>query len=76
MPTETGSYTAPILANDAQTYGHKQRRNTNSSTNNLGTSPSDSTSDSIEKTTFDGFSYDWESIFPRYDPEDPNWEDP
>ncbi len=33
-------------------------------------------SDSIERTTFDGFPYDWESVFPGYNPKDLNWEDP
>ncbi len=41
-----------------------------------GTSPSDSTNASIGRTTSDGFQYDWESVFPGYNPEDANWEDP
>ncbi len=75
-PTATGSYSTPIPANDAQIYGHEQKRSTDSSASNSSTSPSDSTSDFIGRTNFDDFQYDWESIFPGYDPDNPNWEDP
>ncbi len=76
--TQTGieSYSVPIQASDAQTYGHEQKRSSDSSTSNSSTSPSDSTSDFIGRTTFDGFQYDWESVFPGYNPKDANWEDP
>ncbi len=44
--------------------------------NDLDSSHSDSTSDSIEKTIPNVFSYNWESVFLGYNPEDVNWEDP
>ncbi len=75
-PTETGSYSAPIQAADAPTYGPEQRRSIDSSASDLSTSLSDSTNTSIERTIFDGFQYDWESVFLGYNPEDANWEDP
>ncbi len=76
MPTETGKYSGPIPVNDAQTYGHEQRRSTDSSVNDSTSLPSDWTSDFIGKTTFEAFPYDWDSVFPGYNPEDANWEDP
>ncbi len=76
MPTKIGKYSAPIPVNDAQTYGHEQRRNTDSSANSSSALPSDLMNASIRRTTFDDFQYDWESVFPGYNPEDANWEDP
>ncbi len=43
---------------------HEQRRNINSSESDSNTSPSDSTNASIGRTIFDGFQYNWESVFP------------
>ncbi len=76
MPTTTRSYSAPIQVTDAQTYRHGQKRSIDSSMNDSNTSPSDSTSASIGRTTFGDFQYDWESVFLGYNPEDANWEDP
>ncbi len=75
MPTVTGSYSTPILATDAQTYGHEQRRKTNSSESDSSTLLSDSMNASIGRTTFDDFQYDWESVYPGFHPEETTWND-
>ncbi len=76
MPIATGSYTAPTQEDDAQIYGHEQRRSTESSKEGSSLSRRDWMSDSIEKTTSEAFTYDWDSVFPGYQPEDAGWEDP
>ncbi len=50
-PTATGSYSTLIPVTDALTYGHKQRRRSDSSTSSSSPSHSDLTSASIERTT-------------------------
>ncbi len=76
MLTGTGSYTLPTLAAAAPTYGYEQARRNKSSTSSSSSSRSDSTSDSGQRITPDDFQYDWESVFPGYNPKDANWEDP
>ncbi len=75
-PTTIGSYSAPIQATDAQTYGHEQRRRSDSSASNSSRSLSNSTSASGERTTTHDFQYDWESVYPGFHLEDVNWKDP
>ncbi len=76
-PTAAGSYTAPTQAADAQTYEHEQRRNIRFSGNALSPLRDGWTSDSTGRTTSEyRFEYDWDSVFPGYQPEDAKWEDP
>ncbi len=75
-PIATGSYTAPTLVDDAQIYGHEQRRSTDSSERDSSPSHGDWMSNSIGRTTSEAFAYDWDSIFLGYQPEDAGWEDP
>ncbi len=76
MPIATGSYIAPTPVADAQTYGHEQRKSIDSSETGSSPSHGDWTSDSIRRTTSEAFTYDWDSVFPGYQPEDADWEDP
>ncbi len=72
IPTATRSYSAPILATDAQTYGHKQRRSSDSNT-----LPSGWTNDSTERRISEEvFAYDWDSIYPGFQPGNAYWDDP
>ncbi len=76
MPTATGSYIAPTPAAHAQIYGHEQRRSIDSSETDSSPSRGDWTNDSIGRTTSEAFTYDWDSVFLGYRPEDAGWEDP
>ncbi len=75
--TATRSYSAPILATDAQTYGHEQTRSSNSSERGLKASPSGWMNDSTERKTSEGaFAYDWDSIYPVFQPGNAYWDEP
>ncbi len=76
MPIKTGSYIAPTQVADAQTYEYGQKRSTESSGTSSMPSRTDWMSDSIGRTTSEAFAYDWDSVFPGYQPEEAGWEDP
>ncbi len=75
-PTATGSYSGPTPDTDAQTYGHKQERRSNSSRSSSNTSLSSLTSASGQRTMPEIFQYDWESVYPGFYPEETVWGNP